>query len=153
VISAWIATLVAAHTSTIAPHTVLPHGYPFRLLDLGPTGDVRVQVTTDAALVRDGAELPPMLAIEIMAQGSLVALPPAGGAGVEGPVAGLLAGVESVRWHGALRPGDRLTVRASLLGRLGPLVKARVELRRDEETVVEGELLLALRAPAGQVGG
>jgi 3-hydroxymyristoyl/3-hydroxydecanoyl-(acyl carrier protein) dehydratase len=106
---------------------------------------VRIEITTNAAALRGAAELPPMLAVEMLAQAALVALPGPPEAGGDGPRQGLLAGVENVCWHGPLRPGDQLQVSAALLGRLGTLVKARVELRRGTETVVEAELLLALQ--------
>jgi 3-hydroxymyristoyl/3-hydroxydecanoyl-(acyl carrier protein) dehydratase len=139
---------------------VLPHAYPFRLLDAGP-GDLRVLVAGNAAGLRGRGELPSVLAIEMLAQAALVRLAailpgpaPSAGDGVAsamsgaaataGPRGGLLAGVEGVRFHTPLRAGDRLLAEVELVARLGRLLKVRCALRRDAEVVVEGELLLAL---------
>ncbi len=121
---------------------MLPHAYPFRLLDRDAEGGVGVLVSGNAALARGGAELPALLAVEVLAQAALVALPAAGGEGA--PRGGLLAGLEAVRFHHPLWAGDRLTASATLLARFGTLVKVRATLRRGETTVVEGDLLLAL---------
>jgi len=125
---------------------VLPHAYPFRLLDRRADGTVAVVVSANAAPLRGAAELPAFLAVEVLAQSALVALPePASGdASKEGGL-GLLAGVQDVQFHAPLRPGDVLTASATLVARLGPLLKIRAELRRDDEVVAEGELLLAMK--------
>ena len=106
---------------------------------------MRIEVTANAAALRGAAELPPMLAVEMLAQAALVALPGPPEAAGGAPRQGLLAGVENVRWHAPIRPGDQLQASASLVGRLGTLVKARVELRCGTEIVLEGELLLAIQ--------
>ena len=126
---------------------MLPHGYPFRLLE-GVTvdGAVRLQVTVNGALLRGAAALPALLVVEMMAQAALVALPRAAG-DVHDDAAGrhgVLAGIAELRVESPVRPGDRLEARAELLARLGPAVKARVELRRDGDLVASGHLLLAL---------
>ncbi|HET9765358.1 MAG TPA: hypothetical protein VFS60_00845 [Thermoanaerobaculia bacterium] len=125
---------------------MLPHAYPFRLLDRRADGSVGVVVSGNAAQLRGAPELPAFLAVEVLAQSALVALagphdegaPSAGGLG-------LLAGVQEVQFHTPLRPGDVVAASAELLGRLGPLLKVRAELRRGDELVVEGELLLAMK--------
>ena len=129
----------------------LPHGYPFRLLDRVADGSVVVLVAANAAQLRGASELPPMLAVEVMAQAALVVLASAGGefsdaerAG-EAPRVGLLAGIDSAVFHAPLRAGDRVRAQAALLGRMGPIVKVRCELRRDDELVAEAGLLLALQ--------
>jgi len=125
---------------------VLPHAYPFRLLDRGADGAVGVLVSGNAAQLRGGHELPAFLAVEVLAQSALSALgEPLGAQASNGGGLGLLAGVQEVRFHAELRPGDRLLASATLLGRLGPLLKVRAELRRDGAVVVEGELLLAMK--------
>jgi predicted hotdog family 3-hydroxylacyl-ACP dehydratase len=121
----------------------LPHGYPFRLLDRVGGGAVEVLVAGNAAQLRGAAELPPFLAVEVMAQAALVTLASTA-ASDDSPSGGLLAGVESVVVHAPLRAGDRLRAHATLLVRMGALVKVRCELRRGAELVVEGGLLLAL---------
>ena len=122
---------------------MLPHAYPFRLVEASADGTVTVLVTLNAAWSRGGAELPRFLAVEALAQSAILALAGTG----ETPGAsrgGLLAGLDDVRFALPLRAGDRLEARATLLGRLGPLVKVRGELRRDGEVAVEADLLLAL---------
>ena len=125
---------------------MLPHAYPFRLLDRRADGTVGVLISGNAAQLRGAAELPTFLAVEVLAQSALVALPEStsGDAPREGGL-GLLAGIQDVQFHAPLRPGDVLTAGATLVARLGPLLKIRAELRRDDEIVAEGELLLAMR--------
>lgn len=124
---------------------MLPHEYPFRLLDRRTDGTVVVLVSGNAAQVRGADELPAFLAVEVLAQSALVALvEPSGERGSSDRGLGLLAGVQDVQFHAPLRPGDRLSVAATLLARLGALSKVRAELRRGDELVVEGELLLAM---------
>lgn len=122
----------------------LPHGYPFRLVDRLAHGGVDVMITADAAQLRGGAELPAMLAVEVMAQAALVTLAPADGGGGEAPRGGLLAGLDEVTFHAPLVAGDSIRVIATVLARMGALVKVRCELRRGDELVVAGSLLLAL---------
>ena len=124
---------------------MLPHEYPFRLLDRRADGTVVVLVTGNAVQLRGAHELPSFLAVELLAQSTLFALaapdaetPPQGGG------LGMLAGVQDVQFHAPLRVGDRLDAAATLIARLGPLSKVRAELRRGDEVVVEGELLLAM---------
>jgi len=128
---------------------LLPHAHPFRLLDQRPDGSVGLLVSADAVWLRGAPELPPLLAVEVLSQAALGALPAAAATGAS-PRTGLLAGLEGVRFHAALRPGDLLVARATLLGGRGSLVKVRAELRRDDVTVVEGDLLLALTGVGGQ---
>jgi 3-hydroxymyristoyl/3-hydroxydecanoyl-(acyl carrier protein) dehydratase len=122
---------------------VLPHAYPFRLLDRREDGTVVLSITSGAPWLRGAAELPAALAVEALAQAAIVALAPANGEESPQAIGGLLAGIDAVRFHAPLAAGDRLEARAELLGRLGPLVKVHAELRRGDELVVEGDLLLA----------
>ena len=124
---------------------MLPHQYPLRLLDRRADGTVVVLISGNAAQLRGAEELPAFLAVELLAQSTLIALaepdgetPPTGGG------LGLLAGVQDVQFHAPLRPGDRLSVAATWVARLGALSKVRAELRRGDELVAEGELLLAM---------
>jgi hypothetical protein len=128
---------------------VLPHGYPFRFLERSPAGSVTLLWTVNGALARGAAEAPAFLAVEMMAQAALVALPPpAPERAAEGAEpatrGGLLAGLEDVRLNAPLRAGDEVRAEAAVLGRFGRLVKARVLLVRGDETVAEAVLLLAL---------
>ena len=99
----------------------------------------------DDEIVEQLDELPAFLAVEVLAQSALFALLEPSGQGGSSPGGlGLLAGVQDVQFHAPLRPGDRLSAAATLLARLGALSKVRAELRRGDELVVEGELLLAM---------
>ena len=125
----------------------LPHAYPFRFVDRGirPEGGVEVLVSVNAAHLRGSPELSAFLAVEVLAQASLLALA-AKGESTPGAQIGLLAGLESMSVPGRLRAGDRAVARASVVGRLGALIKVHAELRRDDQTIAEGELLVALRS-------
>ena len=104
-------------------------------------------VSSNAAQLRGAGELPPFLAVEVLAQSALIVLAEPEGEGAPGGSGlGLLAGVQEVRFHAPLRSGDVVAAGATLLGRLGPLLKVRAELRRDGTLVVEGELLLAMKS-------
>jgi 3-hydroxymyristoyl/3-hydroxydecanoyl-(acyl carrier protein) dehydratase len=131
---------------------VLPHAYPFRLVERadGPRGPV-LGWTAGGAYGRGGDPMPVTLAVEMMAQAALLALPAASSgsapaAADQPPRRGLLAGLDGVRFHLPVVPGDSLEARAELAGAFGRLVKARVMLLRSgsAEVVAEGELLLAL---------
>lgn len=126
---------------------MLPHAYPFRFLDRVGDDGVVVLVSSGATALRGGAELPPLLALEILAQAALVTLAPPAPAEervTSHPGAiGLLAGVEGLRLDSAVRAGDRLVASVALLARFGSLSKVRAELRRGETIVAAAELLLA----------
>ena len=131
---------------------MLPHGYPFRFVEgTGPGAVAHVLVTRNGATLRGGDALPPFLLVEMMAQAALLVLPqssgddaPSAASGTHRPRAGVLAGVEAVRFEEPVRAGDRLQATATLRGRLGGVIKAAVELRRGEQVVAAGDLLLAL---------
>jgi 3-hydroxymyristoyl/3-hydroxydecanoyl-(acyl carrier protein) dehydratase len=114
------------------------------LLDRRGDGTVVLSITSGASWLRGAGELPATLAVEALAQAAIAALAPAQGDDADrGASGGVLAGIDSVRFHAALVAGDRLEARATLLGRLGALVKVHAELRRGDVIVVEGDLLLA----------
>jgi 3-hydroxymyristoyl/3-hydroxydecanoyl-(acyl carrier protein) dehydratase len=123
---------------------MLPHAYPFRLLERGPDRGTALPLrwTVNGALDRGVGAMPPVVAVEMLAPAALVLLGGAGAAGGGG--GGLLAGLEGVRFHAPLLAGDRLEAHATVHGRFGRLVKVRAWIARGGETVVEGELLLAL---------
>jgi hypothetical protein len=134
---------------------LLPHAYPFRLLERasGPDGRPLLRWTTGGTFDRGAGAVPPSLVVEMMAQAALVALAgPAPGAAepLEKPGIGLLAGLDGVEILAPLRAGETFSAEAELLGRLGRLLKVRVKLWRVEpapvETVAVGDLLIALDA-------
>ena len=145
---------------------MLPHAYPFRLLERasGPDGRPVLGWTVAGGLARGAAEVPPTLVVEMMAQAALAALPGEAGAATPGDATGaasgggLLAGLQGVSFHRPLRAGDRLTAEAELVGRLGRLIKVHVRLiaadtpaGQPSAPLAEGDLLLAL--DAGNPGG
>jgi 3-hydroxymyristoyl/3-hydroxydecanoyl-(acyl carrier protein) dehydratase len=128
---------------------MLPHAYPFLLVDGQAAEAPTLRWTGGGALARGTGEAPPFLVVEMMAQAILLVLAGEGTAGeddspTEKARGGLLAGVEEVSLLAPLRPGDEVTAEATVLGRFGRLLKARTRLLRAGEPIAEGTLLLAL---------
>jgi 3-hydroxymyristoyl/3-hydroxydecanoyl-(acyl carrier protein) dehydratase len=124
---------------------VLPHAFPFRLVDRAGDGAAQpLAWTVGGALDRGAGAAPAMLAVEMMAQAALVLLARDGSGEGAGEGAGLLAGVDGLVFHSTLGAGDRLEAHADVAGRFGRLVKVRARLTRDGVVVAEGDLLLAL---------
>ena len=122
---------------------MLPHRYPFELLDRSADDRVVVGLTAGAGVVRGGAEWPPVLALEALAQAAMVLLAEPG----EAPARGALAGIDQARLPSASRPllvGDRLAATVERRGAFGRLLKVHGRLERDGESVVEADLILAL---------
>lgn len=132
---------------------VLPHAYPFRLVEPhggGTPGRRPVLLPSlGAAMPRQAelgsaAEYPLSLAVEAMAQ-AVLAAPPAE-LQSQGSRSGSahLAGIEEARLLAAIEPGDRLEAHAEVAGRFGPAAKLRCRLVRNGEPVAEAILLLTL---------
>lgn len=125
---------------------MIPHRFPFRLLEApgSENGSVRIRITGGGWWVRGGIA-PSFLAVEMLAQASIVAL----GEELTGVPAGdriLLAGVQNAHFHDSLRPGDSLLAKVTLEARFGRILKVSGSLDRDESPVFEGSLLLAWEA-------
>lgn len=116
---------------------MLPHAYPFRLAERVGEGAVEVCLTADSLWSRGQAIAAPLL-IEAMAQAAMLLV-----ASPEERSQGLLAGIDEAQFLLAVGPGDRLRARATLVGRLGGLVKIETTLERDGEIVARAGLLLA----------
>lgn len=126
---------------------MLPHAFPFRLVDrAGDGAGQELSWTLGGALDRGVGAAPAMLAVEMMAQAALVLLSREGGGDADAgtPGAGLLAGVDGLVLHSVVGAGDRLEADAAVAGRFGRLVKVRARLTREGVVVAEGDLLLAL---------
>ena len=124
---------------------MLPHAFPFRLVDRFDGGDgLRLTWTVGGALDRGAGQAPTVLAVEMMAQAALMLVASGGAGEAESSGPGLLAGADRVVFHAAVRAGDRLEAHAELTGRFGRLMKVRTRLTREGALVVEGDLLLAL---------
>lgn len=106
--------------------------------------------TADMWLLRGGAEeLPFGIALEILAQGALVAFADPADADGPGPVArGLLAGIDEAELHAPIVPGDELRIEVEVLGRFGPLLKARASLVDDSGRPRASASLLLAKDPA-----
>lgn len=139
---------------------MLPHRFPFRLVDRWVEGEsphAVAAITVGAALWRGRGGYPLGLAVEILAQASLLLLPPpaastkaeedtpasSGQAVASGAPPGLLAGIEEATLREELRAGDRLEAHTELVRRLGALSMVRGVLRRDGVEVASATLLLA----------
>ena len=137
-----------------------PHAHPFRMLDvileLERERCTVVKAVTLDEVIRDEAEAgryPLSLLAEAMAQSAV----PLGGLpdddSCAAPAArtgrGRLAGIDSLRLHRPVGPGDRLLITATVLGRQGPLLRIRsVAERADappgEALVAEGEFTIVV---------
>lgn len=138
----------AALTAALA---MLPHGPEFRFIDRlrelepGRRGVGEYRVRGNEPFLRghfpDAPMLPGVLLIEAAAQlaGVVAQSDPA-----RAPLRGLkLTAVRQVKITGTARPGEMLTVRAEITGRLGGLVQARVRAQAGPAEVLTGELTLS----------
>ncbi|MCP4655992.1 MAG: hypothetical protein GY856_11310 [bacterium] len=131
---------------------MIPHRYPFRLIDVvkpDPTvpgraapGRATLRLTANGAIARETV-FPAVLAIEILAQASMVVLGRGGGG------LGYLAGADDVELGPALRerplaPGDTLEATVSQTAAFGSILKVRGQLDRDGRTVATANLMLSI---------
>jgi len=140
-----------------------PHAHPFRMidvvLDLERERCTTVKSVTADEVVRDDSETaagryPLSLLAEAMAQAAV----PLGGipGGEPAPAApeepcgrGVLAGIDRLRLLRPVRPGDRLLITATVLGRQGALLRIRSVAERadaspEEGIVAEGEFTIVV---------
>lgn len=124
---------------------MLPHRFPFRLVDRVEGGRVRVALTTDAVWLRGSEGYPAALAVEILAQSAILLLPETTSGGGKG----LLAGIDGAAFHASPAPGDVLSIEIRQTGRFGTVVRVEGTITRrsgrgdEEEPVAEAALLLA----------
>ena len=140
-----------------------PHAHPFRMIDvvleLERERCTTVKSVTTDEVVRDdpaaaGGRYPLSLLAEAMAQ---AAVPLGGIPGgdhsqaeiEERPGRGVLAGIDRLRLLQPVRPGDRLLITATVLGRQGPLLRIRSVAERadaspEEGMVAEGEFTIVV---------
>lgn len=128
--------------------SVLPHRYPFLLLDRitsvqpGRSANARRLVTHDDMWVDANRSMPSSLLAEIMAQCAGVAL-----AG-QGPMVGVLAKIDRFRCRGAGVVGATLDVHVRIVKTFGATVKARGLIRMDGRRWAAAELVLQLVNPS-----
>lgn len=125
------------------PRHVLPHAFPFLLVDrilmLEPDRWVVTlkNVTRNDPLVDDDGNLPPVLVAEVMAQTAGLAMtPPAEGG------ATVLARLDRFRCRPPLRSGDQLLVTVRVVRRLGSGAKVRASVSVAGRYRAAAELLL-----------
>jgi 3-hydroxymyristoyl/3-hydroxydecanoyl-(acyl carrier protein) dehydratase len=119
---------------------MLPHQFPFRLVERLADGSVWVITTASMWAARGREELPFSLALEMLAQGAHEVLSAPGSTEA---VDLRLAGIDEGELFAPIEPGARLRVEAEMLGRFGPLVKATARLVDGETVVAKANLLLA----------
>ena len=118
---------------------MLPHQFPFRLVDRLDGGRIVLVLSTNASWVRGADDLPRALGIEILAQAAMLLLPD--GLGRE---RGLLAGIDRAEFQRGIRAGDRLTVEATALGGFGKVMKVEGRVTDEHgEPLVTASLLVA----------
>jgi 3-hydroxyacyl-[acyl-carrier-protein] dehydratase len=136
-------------SSVPQPQDVLPHRYPFILLDRvvsiepGHAAVAEKLVSrTDPFVDADGV-LPPVLLVEVMAQAAGLAAARA----EERDVLATLAKVDRFRCRPPLMVGDRIRVRAQVVRRFGSNVIVRASLRVDDHPRAAAELVLHFAQP------
>jgi len=123
------------------PHFLLPHAFPFVMLDevcgieRGRMGMGRKLIPSDDALGR-GAVFPAVFLLEAAAQLSGMV------SGRE--EGGFFAGIKDVSFSRQVVPGDVVEIESVMKGAFGGLFSFIVTARCDGELVMEGEIYLAL---------
>ncbi|MCS7240730.1 MAG: 3-hydroxyacyl-ACP dehydratase FabZ [Candidatus Bipolaricaulota bacterium] len=132
----------------------LPLGYPYLLLDRVLSRSAEEVVAQKCVSVNEpyfqGHFRPPFpsimpgtMILEGMAQ--------AAGLLLEGGKLAVLAEVERARFRRPVVPGERLTFRARVLRRRGPVLQAQIHAEVEGEPVAEATLTLVVRdAPAAR---
>ncbi len=138
-----------------------PQAHPFRYFDRiiergrNYCAVVKLVGGNETLLDRQGAPprpYPAALVVEILAQAALPLAAPgegeaasirSGPSGSSPEPPGFLVGMDEVLLHGAVWPGDRLLVRAEIVGRLGDMIRVRCEAEVEGTLVAEGELTIA----------
>lgn len=126
--------------------TTLPHGYPFRFVDVVlREKDAEFTAGTTAALVSANGRAAmgeqwgsPLLLAEAMAQSALL---------LEGGDAdigrrGFLAGIEGFEVQRAPRAGETLRVDVRLAARFGAMVRFEGEVRSGEALIARGAIIV-----------
>lgn len=129
---------------------MLPHAYPFLLLDRalmiepGCWAVALKNVTGNDPLVEAGV-LAPVLLAEVMAQAAGLAA----GRPSEPPAPAVLAQIDRFRCRSPIVAGDQLVVTARIARRYGTMVKVRASVRVARRWRAGAELLLHFPAATG----
>jgi 3-hydroxyacyl-[acyl-carrier-protein] dehydratase len=133
------------------PLAALPHGPEFRFIDAldsldpGKSATARYLVRGDEAFLAGHFPgdplMPGVLLIEAIAQlGGVVAQSDA----VIAPLENLrLTGVRAAKILGAARPGEALTLRAEVEGRLGPMIQISGEIHMADRLLASAKIMLS----------
>lgn len=119
--------LVGANETLLDRQGAPPRPYPAALV---------VETLAQAAL--------PLAAPEEGEEGSIGSSPSGAPSGSSSGPPGFLVGMDEVLLHGTVLPGDRLLVRAEIVGRLGDMIRVRCEAEVEGTLVAEGELTIAM---------
>jgi 3-hydroxyacyl-[acyl-carrier-protein] dehydratase len=131
---------------------VLPHRYPFLLIDRVLEHDAdrvvaRKNVTVNEPFFQGhfpepiGAVMPGVLIVEAMAQtAALLAV----GDGGDGPREGFLVGIDKARFRRKVVPGDQLRLEVEKIRQKRGLIQAKAEATVDGETAATATISLVL---------
>jgi len=131
---------------------ILPHRYPFRLIDRVTELDpgqraVAVKVVSSDDFFLPGHFpqdpcMPEVLIVEALAQTGGIAL-----LSVKEGAMGMLVKVEEMQFHKTIRPGTQLTLFADVEFSFGKMAKVRVKAEAEGVVVAQGILVLAAGKP------
>ena len=132
----------------ISLERILPHSYPFLLIDRVVEMEEERQVvclknvSCDEDIVKgycpDDPIFPPVYIVEAMAQASGLLLNNKRSHGA------FLSMIKDVTFHNAVRPGDRLMITSFLFHSFSPLFVFKVSASVEGNLVAEAEITLAL---------
>lgn len=124
----------------------IPHAEPFRFV--GQVEDVQGDSGLFTwTLPRQGETFglkmfPQLVCIEAMAQAAAALNGLVADKDADTPEGGTLAGFDKVRFHGACRPGDPLTIKVAIKKRFGALVMLDGEVWVHHRMVAQAELIV-----------
>ena len=122
------------------PAALLPHRYPFLLLDTILSREPGVGASASIRVTFDAAPFPRMLMVEAMAQLAGVASGCGEGEG------GFLATIDHAEFHGDPSPGDTLLVEVRVVKGFGRLFLLEGEVTVDGRRLASATLTLGIGA-------
>jgi hypothetical protein len=133
----------------------LPHGFPFRFIDLLPPDGAIVRLSSNSYTQRDGLPLPGPVLLEILAQAAQLLLASSRSREDKSKgtaTRGYLAAIDNAQFspllqQDPLRPGDTLRARVTKTAQLGRLIKIHGTLFRllpdgGEQEITMADLML-----------
>lgn len=124
----------------------LPHGYPFRFVDIVlrekdpafTSGTVSVRVSANARAAMGDSWASPLLLAEALAQSALLLE----GGDSEIGRSGFLAGIDDFSAVRSPRAGESLRVEVRLAGRFGAIVRFEGEVFSEGERIARGAIIV-----------